>query len=131
MLRKQHKPGVPGVRYQWNSTLRVSDSKMKRGEPMKKKREPPALTRAKREVRERDNYTCQYPGCDYQSPHIDVHHRMKRTQRPDKKFDTSNMLCLCRKHHRETDTKRKQSEALGLVGGTSYELAKKQEQEAA
>ena len=121
----------------FNSTLTVSkDSKikrsaMKRGKPMKKKREPPALTRAKREVRIRDNYTCQYPGCGYYSKHIDVHHKSKRSQRPDLKFDPSHMICLCRKHHSQTDTKRAEAIRLGLLETETYEKAKKQEREAA
>lgn len=98
---------------------------------MKKKREPPALTKAKREVRIRDNYTCQYPGCDKQYKNIDVHHIAKRTQRPDLKFDPANLICLCRQHHDFTDLNRREAERMKLVGGVSYELAKKQEREAA
>lgn len=97
--------------------------------PMKKKREPPALTRAKRIARERDNYTCQYPGCDVQSRHIDVHHKGKRSQRPDLKFDPDNLVCLCRKHHAGTDTKRAEAIAFKLLDTETYELAKKQERQ--
>lgn len=98
---------------------------------MKVKREPLALTRAKRLARERDNYTCQYPGCGYQSKHIDVHHKGKRSQRPDLKFDPENMICLCRTHHSRTDRHRAEAIKLGLLSTETYELAKKREREAA
>lgn len=105
---------------------------MKRSQkPLRQKREPPALTRAKRIARERDNYTCQYPGCGYQSKHIDVHHKAKRSQRPDLKFDPNHMICLCRKHHNRTDIKRAEAIALGLLETETYELAKKRERKAA
>src|SRR5690349_23829038 len=70
---------------------------------LKPKRESPRETRFKREVRERDSYTCQFPGCGHVDKHIDVHHKAKRSQRPDLRFEVSNGLCLCRKHHDWTD----------------------------
>jgi 5-methylcytosine-specific restriction endonuclease McrA len=92
---------------------------------LKSKGDSPAMTKVKAQARERDNYTCQYPGCGYFNKHIDVHHICKRSQRPDLKVTLSNLVCLCRKHHQFTDTNRREAEALGLVGGETYEKARK------
>ncbi len=99
--------------------------------PLKPKREPPALIRFRREVRKRDNYTCQYPRCGRYSKRIDVHHIAKRSQRPDLKFSTANGLCLCREHHNWTDTHHDEAVRIGLLNTESYELAKKRERKAA
>jgi predicted restriction endonuclease len=116
--------------FAWNSTLRKPRKPMKRT-AMKKHRESPAETRFKRAVRERDNYTCQFPGCGYQSKHIDVHHKGKRSLRPDLKLDVDNAICLCREHHERTDRKRQEAISLGLLETETYELAKKREGKAA
>lgn len=130
----------------WNSSIRIKPGakRMKRTEmkrvpgtarlgrkPFKKKREPPALTKVKRQVRERDNFTCQYPQCGKHGKSIDVHHIAKISQRPDLKFDPDNLICLCREHHDWTDHNRAKAIKLGLLSDESYELAKKQEREAA
>lgn len=92
---------------------------------LKVRRESPRMIRFKREVRERDNYTCQFPGCGHYDKHIDVHHKAKRSQRPDLKHDVSNGICLCRKHHTWTDHNHDKAVELGLLDVTSYELARK------
>ena len=93
---------------------------------LKAKRESPAQLRFKREVRERDNYTCQFPSCGVYDLHIDVHHIAKRSQRPDLKLTVSNAVCLCRKHHSWTDTNHDEAVRLGLLSTESYELAQKE-----
>jgi predicted restriction endonuclease len=93
---------------------------------LKPKREDPRETRFKKQVRERDDYTCQFPGCGYQSKHIDVHHVAKRSRRPDLRFDVSNGLCLCRKHHSWTDYHHDEAVRMGLLDITRYELAMKE-----
>lgn len=98
---------------------------------LKPKPESPAMRRFKREVRERDNYTCQFPKCGYYSKHIDVHHIAKRSQRPNLKHEVSNGLCLCREHHGWTDRHHDEAVERGLLNTESYELAKKNEQRAA
>lgn len=129
----------------WNSTIKIKPgsrlkrSKIERSKPMKRSRfrrapgtarttlksrpESPQMRRFKREVRERDNYTCQFPKCGYYSKHIDVHHIAKRSQRPDLKFESSNAVCLCREHHRWTDTHHDEAVRMGLLSIESYELA--------
>ena len=96
----------------------------------KAKRLAPAYVRWQREVRERDNYTCQFPGCGLYRKKIDVHHIAKKSQRPDLKFTVSNGICLCREHHDWTDTHHDEAVRIGLLNTESYELAKKQEREA-
>ena len=91
----------------------------------KPKRESPRLVRFRREVRERDNYTCQFPECGHRSKRIDVHHIAKRSQRPDLKHAVSNGICLCRQHHDWTDTHHDEAVRRGLLNTESYELAKK------
>jgi predicted restriction endonuclease len=132
----------------WNSTIRIKPgaARMKRSQiqrvpgtarlerkpfGLKPKRESPAEKKFKREVRERDNYTCQFPGCDRSSKRIDVHHIAKRSQRPDLKLEVSNGLCLCRFHHSWTDTHHDEAVRIGLLSTESYELAQKREREAA
>jgi len=122
----------------WNSTFsikpgapRMKRTAMNRGGPIKPKREAPALVRFRREVRKRDNCTCQYPGCGRHSRRIDVHHIAKRSQRPDLKFDPANGICLCREHHGWTDTHHDEAVRIGLLNTESYELAKKKLKEVA
>lgn len=133
----------------WNSTFQIKGApKLKRSairrsiRPMKRtklervpgtarstfkpKRESPRLVRFRREVRQRDNNTCQFPGCGHVSRQIDVHHIAKRSQRPDLKFEVSNGICLCREHHDWTDTHHDEAVQRGLLNTESYELAKKQ-----
>ena len=93
---------------------------------LKAKRESPTQLRFKREVRERDNFTCQFPSCGVYDLHIDVHHIAKRSQRPDLKLVTSNAICLCRKHHSWTDTNHDEAVRLGLLSTESYEKAQKE-----
>lgn len=112
-----------------------SKKAMKRGgklkrSPMRKvgrrgKRDSPKLVKWRREVRQRDNYTCQYPACGHRSKRIDVHHIAKRSERPDLKFTVSNGVCLCRLHHDWTDTHLQEAIALGLRNTETYELARK------
>jgi predicted restriction endonuclease len=132
--------------YRFNSTFKVredakplrSKTAMKRSSikrslrpTLKKRRESPAETKFKRAVRIRDDYRCQFSGCDVQSKRIDVHHVAKRSQRPDLRFEVSNGICLCREHHDWTDHNHGKAVSMGLLSTDSYELAKKQGREAA
>lgn len=117
------KPGAPMLkRSAMKRPIRVT---------LKKRRESPAEKKWKREVRERDGYTCQFPQCGKYSKHIDVHHKAKRSQRPDLKWDVSNGVCLCREHHNWTDLNHDKAVKEGLLNTESYELAQKQKREAA
>jgi predicted restriction endonuclease len=131
--------------YRFNSTFKIREdakplrsktamkrTRMKRSlrPTLKKRRESPAETKFKRAVRIRDDYRCQFPGCDVQSKRIDVHHIAKRSQRPDLKFEVGNGVCLCREHHDWTDHNHDKAVSMGLLSTDSYELAKKREREA-
>lgn len=78
-------------------------------------------------VRERDNYTCQWPGCNYSSRHIHAHHINTRKQRPDQRRVVKNGICLCQRHHNflhHTVEGRAFGRKHGLLGTETYELAK-------
>lgn len=77
-------------------------------------------------VRERDNYTCQFPGCNKSGKSIDTHHISPRSLRPDLKRELSNGVTVCRAHHNWIPRNKKEAIALGLLNLTSYELARKQ-----
>lgn len=92
---------------------------------LRSKPETSAMKKFKREVRERDNYTCQFPGCQVYDLHIDVHHIAKRSQRPDLKLVVSNGICLCRQHHDWTDLNHDEAVRLGLLSLETYEKARR------
>lgn len=94
---------------------------------LKPKRESPAQKKFKREVRERDNFTCQFPGCGIYDKHIDVHHKAKRSQRPDLKLSVDHACCLCRRHHSWIDFNHDEAVSMGLLDLTTYELVRKGE----
>jgi hypothetical protein len=121
----------------WNSENRVSAAAM-----AGKKRTALRQTEAEHKhrlwqmkVRERDNWTCRFPGCGYRSKTIDAHHINERSQRPDLRYDPDNGACLCghgtpNNHHdyiHHTPEGREKGKQLGLLGGQTYEAALKQE----
>jgi len=80
-----------------------------------------------RKVRERDGNQCQWPGgCQTGDTRIDAHHKLKRSQRPDRKYDVDCGVALCRTHHQWTDDHHDQAVSIGLLDLTSYELARKE-----
>lgn len=100
---------------------------MKRG-TLKAKPETSAERKFKRDVRTRDNFTCQWPGCFYTSRSIHAHHINERSQRPDLKLDISNGVAICPTHHdylHHTVTGRQEARALHLLGGETYEKARR------
>lgn len=87
-------------------------------------------TKFRKIVRERDLYTCQWPGCGYQDQFIDVHHKATRRYRPDLIHDANNGVAICRIHHdflHHNIEGRKQARLLGLLDySNSYEGSRKQ-----
>lgn len=81
-------------------------------------------------VRERNNNTCQFPGCGKQGKSLDTHHIAPRSLRPDLKFNVDNGVTLDRTHHNWVHANKDEAVAMGLLDLTTYELAKKQEREA-
>lgn len=78
----------------------------------------------KKAVRERDDFTCRFPGCSFRSKSIDAHHIAMRSRRPDLKFVVENGIALCRSHHAEVHAHPIESVAMGLLSDETYEKAK-------
>lgn len=77
-------------------------------------------------VKERDKNQCQWPGgCKSGDFRLDAHHKAKRSQRPDLKFDIDNGITLCRIHHDWTDANHDEAVRKGLLNTESYEIAHK------
>jgi hypothetical protein len=53
-------------------------------------------------VYRRDHYCCQMPGCSSKTKKIHAHHVFPRKDYPEKMFDVSNGITLCRKCHEMT-----------------------------
>lgn len=63
-------------------------------------------TQLSKRVRERDNYLCQY--ClhvddEYTTDNLSVHHIIKAEEDETKRFNESNLITLCTKHHKMAD----------------------------
>lgn len=96
-------------------------------------------TQWKRQVRTRDNQTCQFPlgvvktvkcngvddGSRLRSPHIDCHHIAPRSRRRDLIYVVSNGICLCRNHHDWVHDYPSISTPMGLLSDESREFANK------
>jgi hypothetical protein len=50
----------------------------------------------------RDNYKCKMPGCSSNSKKIAAHHIYPKKLYPEKRFDVSNGITLCKKCHEKT-----------------------------
>lgn len=101
----------------------------------KEKREAKDLLEAefKKICRERDGNQCRWidvngKRCTYKHTYIAVHHINEKSQRPDLRYDPKNGACICNAHHDQmhhTVQGRKEGRALGLLGGDTYESARK------
>ncbi|HJV17920.1 MAG TPA: HNH endonuclease signature motif containing protein [Bacillales bacterium] len=56
----------------------------------------------RKKVYVRDNYRCKMPGCSSNSKQIAAHHIYPKRKFPEKKFDVSNGITLCKKCHEKT-----------------------------
>jgi hypothetical protein len=79
----------------------------------------------KRQIRERDEFKCQFPRCSSYSRHNDAHHIAPRSRRPDLKLELSNGITLCRNHHEWVHKNPIEAEEMGLLSSETYELAQK------
>lgn len=97
---------------------------------MKRSRHSLQESRWSKAVRERDSNTCQFPGCGKQE-NLDTHHIAMRSLRPDMKFDVSNGVTLCRRHHNWVGQvgNRDEAVAMGLLSLETYEAAMKPRRE--
>lgn len=107
----------------------IRRTRMKRGmvKSLRAKHDPKMVAWSK-DVLERDDHHCRWPGCHEQGPHVHAHHIQTRKQRPDLKYTRSNGAAICFIHHdrlHHTVEGRQEARALGLLGGTTYEKAQK------
>jgi 5-methylcytosine-specific restriction endonuclease McrA len=58
----------------------------------------PEYSKWRKDIKERDNYTCQMPGC-LSRTQIQVHHIKTWANYPGLRFVTANGITLCRKCH--------------------------------
>lgn len=54
-----------------------------------------------KEVKERDGYICQRCGRHLVGYEAQAHHMLPEWFMPERKFDTSNGICLCRECHKQ------------------------------
>lgn len=57
----------------------------------------------KRQARERDNFTCQFPGCGKRSEGKGMHAHHKVPSKAGGSDDLDNLTTLCNRHHREME----------------------------
>jgi hypothetical protein len=128
---------------------RLAPAVARKGRTLNAKVDPKGIAWAEA-VKERDGNKCQWPGFSYEmvlsfpvgftietrlaiSPcatgdtRIDAHHKAKRSQRPDLKYDVDNGISLCRTHHDWTDYHHDEAVKLGLLSTETYELAHKKQ----
>lgn len=79
-------------------SLRKGGTGVSRKNPPRESGWTPAL---RREIRERDHFTCQEPGCTKTGKHLDVHHinYVSSDHRPE------NLITLCHSHHSQTNSR--------------------------
>ena len=74
----------------------------------------------RKEVRERDNYTCRR--CGVWQKYIHAHHVAMRSRRPDLKLDVENGICLCNSCHTWVHNNVAQATEEGYLSTEKYEL---------
>ena len=53
------------------------------------------------EVRRRDNYRCQFPGCKCKNKRLlEIHHILRWCDFPSLRYIKENLITLCRRHHK-------------------------------
>ncbi len=71
---------------------------------MKRNFDDPVYTEWRKKVFKRDNFTCQMPGCKNKKM-LEAHHIEKWSTASALRFEVSNGITLCRKHHNEVNKK--------------------------
>jgi hypothetical protein len=102
--------------------------------PMKRSQRDPEHDAWREAVLERDGYRCRWidpitkQRCTRRGKSLHAHHIRERTQRPDLRHDVTNGATLCGEHHdrlHHTVEGRQWGREIGLLGGETYELARK------
>ena len=63
-------------------------------------------------VRKRDKSKCRFPHCTYKYKKVYVHHIKRYSDYPSKRFDVTNGICLCYRHHKQVTGKESEYEEL-------------------
>ena len=102
-------------------------STLKAGVPLKRKRSTTIKdAQWSRAVKERDNFTCQWPGCRKYDKHNNAHHKALRSARPDLRFVVENGVTVCRYHHNWIHgAGRDEALRLGFLNLETYEAARR------
>lgn len=64
------------------------------------------------DVYKRDRFTCQWPWCGYKGKDLECHHIKKWKEHESLRFEVTNWITLCKKHHNKTRCKEEQYEEL-------------------
>lgn len=66
------------------------------------------------EIKDKNNYLCAVCKDNniYNYKDIEVHHIEKLQQRPDLFLDNNNLICLCKRHHKDADNGKIEKEYL-------------------
>lgn len=93
----------------------------------------PELLAWGREVRKRDNYTCQWVNCEFchnvpKGATMDPHHIAERSLRPDLRLILANGTVVCRRRHDFIHSEEGRDEAItrGFLSLRTRELAAKE-----
>jgi hypothetical protein len=104
---------------------------------MKRATISPEDTAWREAVLERDGRQCRWidprtkQRCRRRGKKMHAHHIRERTQRPDLRYDVDNGATICGEHHdylHHNAQGRKEAREQHLLGGTTYELARKLQQ---
>ena len=66
---------------------------------MRRNYEDPEYKKVRKKVYARDNFTCQWPGCNSKK-RLNAHHIRRWSDFPGLRFDVNNMITLCYSHHK-------------------------------
>ena len=58
----------------------------------------PQYTKWRKQIKSRDKFTCQWPGCNVKQK-LHAHHIYKWSEFPGLRFHINNGITLCKSHH--------------------------------
>lgn len=85
-----------------------------------------ALAEWSREVRERDDFTCQMTGTRDVARNV-AHHRAPRSRRPDLRLSVENGVTLTPEAHQWVHDHPREATAAGWLSDVTYEAARKED----
>lgn len=66
---------------------------------MKRDYNDPLYKQWRKKIYDRDNHTCQWPGCD-KTKKLQAHHIYRWADFPGLRYHTNNGITLCKDHHK-------------------------------